>query len=72
MTQEQRILEELANTDLELVRNPLGRHHRASDWLEDGDDTLYYLATDGDLYAETDEGRECVGALSRDALAKLK
>lgn len=30
------------------------------------------LATDGDLYVETDGGREFVGALSADAMARFR
>lgn len=66
------MLEALEDADLDIVRNPLGYHQRASDWLEDGDGTTYYLATDGDLYVETDGGREFVGALSADAMARFR
>lgn len=71
-TQHTRILEALESVDLELVRNPLGYHHQATDWLDNGDDTTYYLATDGDLYIETDEKRQYIGTLSDNTLARLR
>lgn len=70
--QGRKMLQELEVVDLGLVRNPLGYNHVASDWLEDGDETPYYLATDGDLYRETEDGREYVGSLSPVALERLK
>jgi aminopeptidase C len=32
------------------VESPLGKKHRASDWLEDRGETEYYLETDGSFY----------------------
>jgi len=33
------------------VESPLGKKHRASEWLEDGGENEYYLDTDGTFYA---------------------
>ena len=42
--------EALQQADLDKVESSLGKKHRASDWLEDGGETEYYLETDGSFY----------------------
>ncbi len=46
-----RVFEALQQADLNKVESPLGKKHRASDWLEDGGENEYYLDTDGAFYA---------------------
>jgi hypothetical protein len=41
-----RVFEALQQADLDKVESPLGKKHRASEWLEDGGETEYYLDTD--------------------------
>ena len=46
-----RVFEALQQADLNKVESPLGKKHRASEWLEDGGENEYYLDTDGTFYA---------------------
>jgi hypothetical protein len=46
-----RVFEALQQADLNKVESPLGKKHRASDWLEDGGENEYFLDTDGTFYA---------------------
>jgi hypothetical protein len=50
-----------------------GYHHKASQWvdLEDSPDSMWYLATDGDLYLETDIGRDYLTTLSFEVMSHL-
>ena len=42
-----RMFEALQQADLDRVESPLGKKHRASEWLDDGGENEYYLDTDG-------------------------
>ena len=46
-----RVFAALQQANLDKVESPLGKKHRASEWLEDGGENEYYLDTDGTFYA---------------------
>jgi len=48
------MFEALQQADLDKVQSPLGKKHRASEWVEDGEEHEYYLDTDGAFYPYED------------------
>ena len=66
-----RMFEALQQADLTKVESPLGKKHRASEWLEDGDENDYYLDTDGAFYAYESGVPVQIAQLNQETLEKL-
>ena len=66
-----RVFEALQQADLNKVESPLGKKHRASDWLEDGGENEYYIDTDGSLYAYEPGVAVHIAQLDEETLEKL-
>ena len=65
------VFEALQQADLGKVESPLGKKHRASEWLEDGGETEYYLDTDGSFYTYEHGKPVHVARLSQEDVERL-
>jgi hypothetical protein len=52
-------------------RAPWGGKHRASEWLEDGGETEYYLDTDGSFYTYEHGAPVYVAQLTQEDVQRL-
>ncbi len=66
-----RMFEALQQADLDKVGSPLGKKHRASEWLEDGGENEYYLDTDGSFYAYEHGVAVHIAQLNQEMVEKL-
>ena len=66
-----RVFEALQQADLDKVESPLGKKHRASEWLEDGGENEYYLDTDGSFYANENGAWVHMAQLNQEMVERL-
>jgi hypothetical protein len=66
-----RMFEALQQADLDKVESPLGKKHRASEWLDDGGENEYYLDTDGAFYAYEHGQPVQIAQLNQEMVQKL-
>ena len=66
-----RVFEAIQQADLDKVESPLGRKHRAYEWLKDGGETEYYLDTDGSFYTYEHGVPVHVAQLNQEAVERL-
>jgi hypothetical protein len=66
-----RMFEALQQADLDKVESPLGKKHRASEWLEDGGENEYYLDTDGAFYVYEHGKPVPIAQLDQEMVEKL-
>jgi hypothetical protein len=66
------MFEALQQVDLDKVKSPLGKKHRASEWLEDGGENEYYLDTDGSFFYAYEHGKPVhIAQLDQEMVEKL-